>query len=167
MSDATDLYRYHVWANDKVLQHLGNLPEDILRKELQSVFPTIGDTLAHMYVVDNVWLSAMSGDIETIYSLLPDWQAEVQDALLSTFQASFAQVSNRFESFFTRQPNLEAISDYKHPKYGTLRARYSDILQHVVNHGTYHRGNITAMLRQLGYAGASTDYVFYLYHKAQ
>ncbi|WP_313897918.1 DinB family protein [Brevibacillus sp. FSL L8-0520] len=40
-------------------------------------------------------------------------------------------------------------------------------MQHVVNHGTYHRGNIAAMLRQQGYAGVPTDYVFYLYELSQ
>ncbi|MEH7531611.1 DinB family protein, partial [Priestia megaterium] len=33
------------------------------------------------------------------------------------------------------------------------------------NHGTYHRGNITAMLRQLGHPGVMTDYVLYLYER--
>lgn len=33
----------------------------------------------------------------------------------------------------------------------------------IVNHGTYHRGNLTVMLRQLGRSGVSTDYIFYLY----
>lgn len=167
MSTTIDLYHYHVWANEKVLQHLRDLPEDIHRTPLQSVFPTLSDTLAHIYIVDNVWLSAMSGETETIYSSLPGWQEEVKDASLSTFQACFAKVAARYESLFARQTNLEAISEYPHPTFGTLRASYSDILHHVVNHGTYHRGNITAMLRQLGYAGASTDYVFYLYHLAR
>jgi uncharacterized damage-inducible protein DinB len=37
------------------------------------------------------------------------------------------------------------------------------MILHVVNHGTYHRGNITAMLRQMGYASVPTDYGIYLY----
>jgi uncharacterized damage-inducible protein DinB len=115
VSNAIDLYHYHVWANQKVLQHLRDLPEDIHRKELQSVFPTIGDTLAHIYIVDNVWLSAMSGETETIYSSLPGWQEEVKDATLSTFEACFAKVAARYEAFFARQTNLEVISEYPHP----------------------------------------------------
>jgi len=62
---------------------------------------------------------------------------------------------------------LDATTQYRHPTYGVLEARYSDIVQHVVNHGTYHRGNIAAMLRQQGYAGVPTDYVFYLYELSQ
>jgi len=51
----------------------------------------------------------------------------------------------------------------EHPKYGRLNTRFSEIVHHVVNHGTYHRGNIAAMLRQLGYSSIPTDFVFYLY----
>lgn len=168
MTNANELYRYHVWANDKVLRHLGELPGDILHRELQSVFPSVGETLSHMYVVDNLWLSAMSGDsLETIWASLPRFQDEVKDASLDTFQARFSEVVDRFHVFFERQTDLEAWSEYPHPRLGPLRARYSDIVQHIVNHGTYHRGNITAMLRQMGFAGVATDYVFYLYSLAR
>ena len=168
MTHANELYRYHVWANDKVLRHLREVPGDILRRELQSVFPSVGETLSHVYVVDNLWLSAMSGDsLETMQATLPSLQDEVNGASLDTFQTRFSEVVDRFQAFFERQPDLEAWSDYPHPRFGTLRARYSDIVQHIVNHGTYHRGNITAMLRQMGFAGVATDYVFYLYSLAR
>ncbi len=168
MTNANELYRYHVWGNDKVLRHLGELPEDILHRELQSVFPSVGETLSHVYVVDNLWLSAMAGDsLEAIRASLPSLQDEVKGASLDTFQARFSEVVDRFHVFFERQPDLEAWSEYPHPRFGPLRARYSDIVQHIVNHGTYHRGNITAMLRQMGFAGVATDYVFYLYSLAR
>lgn len=163
MSDALTMYHYNVWANEKVMQHLLDLPQGIHQQPVQSVFSNIGDTLAHIYIVDNVWLCAMSGETDTIYSSLPHWQAEVRDATLNTFQTCFAQVVARYEAFFARQANLDTVTEYAHPTHGKLHASYSDIIHHIVNHGTYHRGNITAMLRQLGHAGPSTDYVFYLY----
>lgn len=43
----------------------------------------------------------------------------------------------------------------------------AELVPHVVNHGTYHRGNITAMLRQMGYASTSTDYGLYLFLKGE
>lgn len=55
------------------------------------------------------------------------------------------------------------ISDLPgHPKLGRLDTHFSELVQHVVNHGTYHRGNLTAMIRQQGYSSVSKDYVFYL-----
>ena len=55
----------------------------------------------------------------------------------------------------------------QHPKLGTLESTYADTILHVVNHGTYHRGNVTAMLRQLGHSGVPTDYMYYLYEKRE
>jgi uncharacterized damage-inducible protein DinB len=48
-----------------------------------------------------------------------------------------------------------------------MKTSVSELVPHVVNHGTYHRGNITAMLRQMGYASVSTDYGIYLYLKTR
>ncbi|WNC15198.1 DinB family protein [Brevibacillus brevis] len=75
--------------------------------------------------------------------------------------AGFAEVAEKFKDFFS-QIDLDGSSSYSHPVMGTLVAPYSTIIQHVVNHGTYHRGNISAML---GHAGASHDYIFYLFEK--
>lgn len=163
MTDAIQMYHYHVWANTKVFEHLQGLPSDLIRNPLESVFPTVGDVLAHMYIIDNVWLNAMLGKAEDIYSLLPMWQEAVKDANLDTFQSRFSEVAARYDMFFADKKDLQSVSEYPHPTHGTLKATYNELIHHVVNHGTYHRGNVTAMLRQMGYAGPATDYVFYLY----
>ena len=168
MAGANQMYDYHVWANGRVLRHLRELPDDVLYQEVQSVFPSIGATLSHVYVADNLWLSAMSGDsTEAIRASLPRFRDEVKDASLAVFQSRFSEVADRYRVFFENRTDLEAYAEYQHPSHGTLRARYSDIVQHVVNHGTYHRGNVTAMLWQLGHKGAATDYVLYLYSLAR
>ncbi|WP_425464427.1 DinB family protein [Paenibacillus oralis] len=69
-----------------------------------------------------------------------------------------AELSGRFRSFIEQHPDLEALRPS-----GEFTARYADFIQHLVNHGTYHRGNVTAMLRQLGHPGTPTDFGFYLY----
>ncbi|MFD0085159.1 DinB family protein, partial [Priestia megaterium] len=74
----------------------------------------------------------------------------------------FAGVTEQFRDLLRRTPDPDKAMTIHHPKYGSLDTRFSDILQHVVNHGTYHRGNVTAMLRQQGYSGVPTDYMFYL-----
>jgi len=163
MNGARQMYHYHVWANAKVLHHLGILPKEVLTQQMQSVFSSIKDVLGHMYIVDNVWLRALSGEGATIPGMLPVWQEELAEADLDKFRALFDSLTPRYESFFAQHPDLAVMSDFPHPTFGKLRASYSEIVHHIVNHGTYHRGNITAMLRQLGYDGPSTDYVFYLY----
>jgi uncharacterized damage-inducible protein DinB len=151
-----------VWANGKVFKRLKELPHDLLRKEIQSVFPSLFDVLVHMYRIDNVWLLAMSGKFDEITSTVERIHVEIKEINLEELESLFIQLYERYRTFFSTI-DMEAVSSYPHPHYGTLNARYGDIVQHVVNHGTYHRGNITAMLRQLGYPGIPTDYVFYLY----
>lgn len=155
------LYEYHNWANQKLFAHLKKLPSDICHQEIQSVFPCIYDALAHLYRVDNTWLMAMAKD-ETIMGKIAQIQADVQGKSLEELETMFQEVATRYEEFF-RQHDMDEMTDYSHPQHGTLKASYADIIQHVVNHGTYHRGNITAMLRQLGHASVATDYVFYLF----
>ncbi len=69
------------------------------------------------------------------------------------------ELAVRFQSFIGQHEDIEVV----YPS-GTFNARCVDYIQHMVNHGTYHRGNVTAMLRQLGYAGTPTDYAYYLYN---
>lgn len=159
---ALQLYDYHLWANEKVFQRLKELPKEIFRKEIPSVFPSLFDVLVHMYRVDNTWLLAMSGRLDEIVPAAGRIAEETKGKGIEELETMFIQLSAQYRAFLGTV-DMEAVSSFTHPRFGTLNARYGDIVQHVVNHGTYHRGNITAMLRQLGYPGAPTDYVFYLY----
>jgi uncharacterized damage-inducible protein DinB len=55
------------------------------------------------------------------------------------------------------QQNLDAVMEYRTFKFGTYRNPLWQSMQHVVNHGTYHRGQITTLLRQLGAQPVLTD----------
>jgi uncharacterized damage-inducible protein DinB len=80
-------------------------------------------------------------------------------------ETMFFDLSERYKAFLDRQEDMETAFVLETRFAGRLETRSSDLVQHVVNHGTYHRGNITAMLRQLGHPGVMTDYVLYLYEK--
>lgn len=164
MTTSENLLTYHAWANEKVLQYLSTLPDGVVNHELQSVFPSISATLTHLYVADNMWLALMRGQDNTaIFAHLPVWESEVKGAAIEDVCTRFSAVAQRYLDFVTTLPDRDAYADYAHPTAGTLRARYTDIVQHVVNHGTYHRGNVTAMLRQMGIPGVATDYLWYLF----
>lgn len=163
MTTSENLLTYHAWANDKVLQYLSTLPDGVVNQELQSVFPSISATLTHLYVVDNLWLAAMRGeDNEAIFAHLPTWESEVKGAAIEDVCTRFSSVAQDYHTFLNTLADPDAYAEYAHPTAGTLRLRFTDIIQHVVNHGTYHRGNITAMLRQMEIPGISTDYLWYL-----
>lgn len=160
-------YDYHHWANLQMLSNLNNLPQEIIDREIQSVFPTIRSLLIHIYQMDGMWLSVMSGDtFEKSREVLVRLGEEAKEKSLEELGVLYAELSVKYRKFL-EESHLEDNLSISHPRFGTLNAKLYGLVQHVVNHATYHRGNLSAMLRQLGHAAAPTDYVFYLYLQGQ
>lgn len=138
--------------------HLKSLPEGLIWQPVQSVFPSIYDTLVHMYVVDTGWFEVLNTldyqpskeRIDSLMEITKDCSLEEMEALIAGLQAKLLA--------FVESHDMNGTVPY----WG-MDFRYGDIVQNVVNHGTYHRGNITAMLRQLGHTGIQQDYSLYLY----
>ncbi|MBJ6362530.1 DinB family protein [Paenibacillus sp. GCM10012307] len=164
---ALQQYDYHVWANKKVCAHLQELSQEVYQKEITSVFPTIYDAMTHIYVIDCNWLAFLSsGGVTDMSAEYFQELKETTDQLVAATEGKrieelgqmMDELSERFRTFITKHEGIEALCPS-----GTFKARYIDFIQHLVNHGTYHRGNVTAMLRQIGHPGTPTDFGFYLY----
>ncbi len=163
MNPTIKLYNYHVWANKLVFEHLRTLPEDAWSREVKSVFPSIRQLLSHMYAMDTMWLSVMcERPFDESRQLIMKLMDETKLATVQEMEQRFAETELAYRSFFDGH-DLEGSVTVTHPVYGTTDTPLSELVQHVVNHGTYHRGNLTAMLHQLGYRGIPTDYAFYMY----
>lgn len=157
-------YNYHVWANKRLFEHLKTLPVDVWSTKIQSVFPSISQTFIHMYITDTIWLGTIvEKNFDEVKTLAIHLSEKIKDTTLQEMELLFLTLSEEYQEFFAREENLEKVISPEHPHFGRLDTNVFELIQHVVNHGTYHRGNITAMLRQLGYTGTSTDYIFYLY----
>ncbi|GIN95712.1 hypothetical protein J6TS1_15820 [Siminovitchia terrae] len=157
------LYDYHVWANKQVIQHLKQMPENILNDMVQSVFPSIHDVLVHLYTVDIVWLGTMKGNnFQDTIAEVERRKSEITGASIDEFEVFYEELSKEFYHFLSEQHDFEQIIVAEHPQYGQCEFKLADLIQHVVNHGTYHRGNVTVMLHQQGTRGVPTDYVFFL-----
>ncbi|WP_410770250.1 DinB family protein [Fontibacillus sp. BL9] len=162
------LYEYHVWANDRLFAHLKQLPKDAFHAEVTSVFPSVSQTFGHMYLFEQLYMYVLAEvSNEDIFPKIPGWTEEAQGKNLDEMRQLFAGVSEQFRVLLRRTPDPDKAMTIEHPKYGRFDTHFSDILRHVVNHGTYHRGNVTAMLRQQGYAGVPTDYMFYLMERRE
>lgn len=77
----------------------------------------------------------------------------------------FHGLAERYKLFLDQEQNLNKSIVIENPTGGIMETNVRELLTHIVNHGTYHRGNITAMLRQMGYASVPTDYGLYLFLK--
>jgi uncharacterized damage-inducible protein DinB len=164
MNKTVQLHQYNGWANEKVFENLKKLPAEIYQKEVQSVFPSVSAVLIHMYQVDYVWLKAMKGEaFYDIVAKLGQLTDELRAASLDELETKFEELSRQYDFFIQSKKDINSRTTINHPHFGTLETNYADLIQHIVNHGTYHRGHISAILNQQGHKGASTDYIFYLY----
>lgn len=160
------LYTYNTWANTSLLNHLKQLPRGTCNTIIQSVFPSIFDTLMHTYIIDCGWYSVLtkeyrSDDYEAIKTSVNRLIASTKDNELEEFEEKQLLLASSFGDFISNNEmtHLEVFSG--------VQMSYTDVITHIVNHGTYHRGNISAMLHQLGHKGVSTDYGAYLYYTTQ
>ncbi|RAN78873.1 DinB family protein [Bacillus sp. SRB_331] len=164
MNHAKNMYKYHLWANKMVLERIKELPSNVLYKEVNSSYPNIAQTFSHIYVVDVMWLQVLKGigmqeALEASMSLLEKTNLYSVDEFIKSFE----ELASQYEEWMNSQKDLEQKINLNNPWSGARETAYAEILFHVANHGTYHRGNITTMLRQQGHASIMNDLALYWY----
>jgi uncharacterized damage-inducible protein DinB len=148
---------YHAWATQKIFESVESLSAEEMDRDMQTSHSSVFGTLTHMHQADAVWLKRLKGaaDAKLNDVSAPDFPAlrkqasEVQSALIS-----YAGGLN--DSDWT------SIIEYRFMSGLTGQSPIYDTLLHLVNHGTYHRGQIAVMLRQLGAQPIATDYIHYV-----
>ena len=146
--------RYNLWANRRVITFVHTVPEADLHRAAISSFPTLHGSLFHLYGAQDIWLSRLNGNSPAGFPKAADMHSkDVLEALLETSQR-LAEIAARTEE------ELQQEIRYTNLAGDSFSNTVADILLHVVNHGTYHRGQIIAQLRQLGHENLfATDYI--------
>lgn len=157
--DVVTLYDYNAWANGRVLRAVEPLGPEAFMRDLKNSFPSVRDTLAHILGAEWIWLRRWHG--ESPSQILPPSEFPT----LASLKDRYGAVEKEQRAF------LDGLSEERMAQpfhYKDIAGKPHSLLlvqslQHVVNHGTYHRGQITTMLRQLGATPVSTDLArFYL-----
>lgn len=140
------LYDYNAWANHRALDGAERLSPEQFTKPMGSSFSSVRDTLVHICGAEWIWLERFQGRSP---SALPN-TAQFGD--VGSLRDHWAQQEARLLEFVSglTQADLDRELEYKTLKFGTYRNPLWQSLLHLVNHGTYHRGQVTTMLRQLG-----------------
>lgn len=159
LSDFRTLFAYGDWATDRMLAAAEPLPEDQWTRDLGSSFPSLRDTLAHIVGAEWAWLRRWQGESPRG---APDWKDTATAARLREVLRDVQAGRTRFLDGL-REDDLRTVVHFTFLS-GTAGAQaLGDLMMHVVNHSTYHRGQVATMLRQCGVVPPSTDlYVFNL-----
>ena len=156
------LYDFNAWANHRSLEAAAKLSNEDFVKPMGSSFASVRDTLAHIYGAEWVWLERFQGRSP---AALPN-PAESADA--ASLRAMWGEQEARLLAFVAglTQEDLNRVMEYKTLKFGVYANPLWQSMQHVVNHGTYHRGQVTTLLRQLGAQPILTDLMHYYRERA-
>ena len=162
LEDICLLYDFNAWANNRTLEACGALSPEQFTRDLGSSFKSVRDTLAHIYGAEWVWLERWHGRIP---SGLPS-AADFPD--LETVRRRFAEMDRNLVDYAASltSDDLQRVISYKSMAGSPSAQPLWQMLQHLANHGTYHRGQIAAMLRQLGAKASSTDLIGFYRERA-
>ena len=147
------LYEFNAWANRRMLGAVAAVKQEDFLRPMGSSFDSLRDTAAHIYGAEWVWLERFQGRSP---GSLPD-VAEFQD--VASLRERWTELEARLLKFVgsLTQEDLNRVIEYKTLKFGAYSNPLWQSMQHVVNHGTYHRGQVTTLLRQLGAQPVLTD----------
>jgi uncharacterized damage-inducible protein DinB len=157
------LYAYDAWANRRVLEACAALTPEQFTKDLGSSFRSVRDTMAHIMGAEWLWLERFQGRTARLPSgdQFPD---------LASLRTRWAEVERDLLAYVggLSSADLERSFDYWDMKGNPHSSLLWQTLQHVANHSTYHRGQVTTLFRQLGAKPIGTDLIgFYRERAAQ
>jgi uncharacterized damage-inducible protein DinB len=117
-------------------------------RDMGSSFRSVRETVVHIYAAEWIWFRRWQGESPT--SLLSSEQFPDLPAIRDAWRLLETDVRAHLASL--GDAGIERITEYRFMNGQPGATPFWQMLQHVVNHGTYHRGQVTTMLRQLGVA---------------
>jgi uncharacterized damage-inducible protein DinB len=146
LQDLRTLLDYHYWARDRMFEALDALTPEQATRDLGGSFSSIHDTVAHLYAAEAAWYARWQGDSPAALltgAAFPD---------LAAVRRAWAEHESRMRAFLEElgDAGITRVMAFKMLTGQPASSPFWQMLQHIVNHASYHRGQVTTMLRQLG-----------------
>jgi uncharacterized damage-inducible protein DinB len=166
--DIQFLYEYDRWANHRVIEAASALTQEQFTRDLGGSFSSVRDTLVHILAGEWIWLS---------YWGVPELNITVENELRSRRNAIFqpslfpdcAAVQSKWAEVEAMQTAfIDNLTDDRLRMRLPFRSGHASLvhlMQHMANHSTYHRGQVSLMMRQLQAQPVTTDFALFLGEK--
>jgi uncharacterized damage-inducible protein DinB len=156
------LFQYNQWADRRILDACSTLTDEQFTRDLGSSFRSVRDTIVHLYGAEWVWNERMEGrSPSSLYdgAALPDF---------NSVRTKLEEMDSYYLAFVTRltPPDLERVIHYKSFAGEEFSNPIWQTLHQLTNHASYHRGQVTTLLRQLGAKPATTDLIAFYRERA-
>jgi uncharacterized damage-inducible protein DinB len=154
--DARTHIRYSGWASRKLLEAVTNLTPEERTRPMGVSHESLQRTLAHIYFADSIWYT------RTVDPSVPVPNPKELPSM-ETLTAAWGNLQSGWEAWAgsLTDGDLERVAQYKALDGTPFESPVWQIVLHVVNHATLHRGQVMAMLRQLGAKPPATDLIYF------
>lgn len=152
------LAEYNRWMNDQLFRVCSDIPDADRKRDMGAFFHSIHGTFNHLLLVDRLWLGRLTGEPFHVESLADELHADFDRLRHERYDEDrrlSAWVADLDEAGLDRVVHYVSVVDRT-----TRRFRVEDILLHLYHHQTHHRGQITALISQLGRDFGDTDLIF-------
>jgi uncharacterized damage-inducible protein DinB len=139
------LYRYNAWANRKVITCLER--QDVSDEKTLDIF-------GHLVSAQFIWLNRIKDLPKNPFKLWGKYS-------LSELRVMVEESAELWLEFIRENNDFNRILKYTNYVGDYYENNVQDIMIHLVNHGTYHRGQVALLLRQKGYEPVNTDLITY------
>ena len=159
------LARYNVWATARLLDAVAAVPDTDYRRDLGLFFKSIHGTLNHLLVGEHLlWFRRFDEGVSPRLAL----DAEVE-ADRTQLASRLRKGSACWAPLIAQWPvdRFEGTLDYTTMRGQQASLPFASTLAHVFNHGTHHRGQITAALTALDEPCPALDLVYFLQTEPQ
>ncbi len=165
MSIPAETARQHLsytrWASRKLVEAAASLTEEERTRDFRHADKSVLGTLVHIFAADRAWLGRITGNPVTRFL---DAEADMKLSVLENDWPALHERWLAWASGLDDQAMLASTS-YKDLKGNPHATPLWQILLHVVNHATHHRGQVSAMMRAMGHTPPPLDLIFYYREK--
>jgi uncharacterized damage-inducible protein DinB len=148
--------QYHNWATREMWAGLADLPEKEFTLSRGTSFDTLQATLNHMFAADCVWVERLKGNgAAQLKSIVVPKLSELSDAWFHTLDELIAVTAAMTE------PQIYQSIEYSTSAGGLFKTPTWQVLLHVVNHSTGHRGQVNGLIREAGGTPCATDLILF------
>lgn len=148
---------YTAWASNRLVNAASSLSAEELTRDFNTADHNVLGTLVHVYAADRIWLGRILGNPPA------QFMNPRQDMHLVVLQNEWPLLYKRWKEWGSglNEDSMHAKCSYKDLKGNPYETPTWQIVLHVVNHGTHHRGQVSGFIRAMGHTPPQLDLIAY------